>query len=70
MRINGAKTKKICWRVTVKINNDIVFLKEYTSLKNVGEDLGFTYNRVSELATGRIKQKDGVFEPTYIFDKL
>ncbi len=70
MKTAGATTQKLCWKVSVKINDEIVFDKEYPSLKFVGNDLGLTYNRISELAIGRIKQRKGTFEPLYIFEKL
>ena len=70
MRKSGAKTEKLCWNLKV-INNDItIFEKDYPTLKFVGEDLGFKYNRVVELATGRKKQQEGIFDSKYIFTKI
>ncbi len=70
MRTTGAQTSKICWKVSVKVNDIIVFDKEYPSLKKVGEDLGFSYNRISEMANGRIKHKGGTYEPIYSFERI
>lgn len=70
MRKTGSKTEKICWNLKV-VNNDVVlFEKDYPSLKNIGDDIGFKYNRVVELATGRKKQQSGKYDSRYIFTKL
>lgn len=70
MRKNGAKTNKICWNLKVLNNGNILFEKNYPSLMNIGEDLGFKYNRVVEMATGRKKQATGIYDSQYIFTKL
>ena len=70
MRKAGAKTEKICWNLKVVNNENILFEKDYPSLKVIGEDLGFKYNRVVELATGRKKQNEGKYDSKYIFTKL
>jgi len=70
MRTSGAETNKMCWKVSVKLNENVIFDKEYPSLKKVGSDLGFSYNRISEMANGRIKHKGGTFEPVYVFERI
>lgn len=70
MRKSGAKTEKLCWNLKVLNNEVIVFEKDYPTLKTVGEDLGFKYNRVVELATGRKKQNEGKYDSKYIFVKI
>ena len=70
MRKSGAKTEKLCWNLKVVNNENVIFEKDYPTLKNVGEDLGFKYNRVVELATGRKKQQEGIYDSKYIFTKI
>ena len=70
MRKTGATTSKICWNLKVLNNDTILFEKEYPSLKMIGDDIGFKYNRVVELATGRKKQQTGTYDSVYVFTKL
>ena len=70
MRKSGAKTEKICWNLKVINNENTLFEKDYPSLKVIGDDLGFKYNRVVELATGRKKQQSGKYDSVYVFTKL
>ena len=70
MRKSGAKTEKLCWNLKVINNENILLDKDYPSLKVIGDDLGFKYNRVVELATGRKKQNEGLYDSKYIFTKL
>lgn len=70
MRKAGSKTEKICWNLKVLNNGNVLFEKDYPSLKSVGNDIGFKYNRVVELATGRKKQQTGTYDSKYIFTKL
>lgn len=70
MRKSGAKTEKICWKLKVINNDNIIFEKDYPSLKVIGDDIGFKYNRVVELATGRKKQQTGKYDSIYVFTKL
>tara|TARA_R110000823_G_scaffold196726_2_gene328019 strand:- start:942 stop:1157 length:216 start_codon:yes stop_codon:yes gene_type:complete len=70
MRKDGSTTKKICWKLQIKNDDNIIFEKEYTTLKAMPEDLGITYNRVVELATGRKKQKGGKYDSIYVFEKI
>lgn len=49
MRTKGAKTKKNCWRVTIKQGEIILHFSEYKTLKDAGEDLGLTYSQICEL---------------------
>lgn len=70
MRTEGAKTGKICWNLKIINNGNIIFNKDYPSLKVIGDDIGYTYNRVVELANGRIKPKVGLYDSQYVFSKI
>ena len=70
MRKSGASTKKECWNLKIVNNNNVLFDKNYPSLKLIGEDIGYKYNRVVELSIGRKKQQSGVYDSQYIFTKI
>ena len=70
MRKEGSITNKLCWNLKIMMNDNIVFEKDYTTLKSMPEDLGLTYNRVVELATGRKKQNGGKYDSVYVFTKI
>lgn len=70
MRNNGDKTKKECWNLKILNNDAVLFDKNYPSLKVIGEDIGYKYNRVVELSIGRKKQASGKYDSQYIFTKL
>lgn len=70
MRKNGCDTMKNCWNLQIVNNGNILFSKDYPSLKVIGADIGFKYNRVQELATGRKKQQSGKYDSVYLFTKL
>lgn len=61
---------KNCWNLQIVNNGTVLFSKDYPSLKFIGADIGFTYNRVQELATGRKKQQSGKYDSVYLFKKL
>ena len=44
--------------------------KEYKTLKAISNELGLSYNIVSEMVLGRKKNKSGRYEPQYIFNRL
>lgn len=70
MRKSGAKTEKICWNLKIMNNGNELFNKDYPSLKVIGDDIGYKYNRIVELATGRKKQQTGTYDSIYLFTKL
>ena len=39
MRKSGAKTEKLCWNLKVINNENVIFEKDYPTLKNVGNDI-------------------------------
>jgi len=70
MRKSGASTRKECWNLKIVNNNNVLFDKNYPSLKVIGEDIGYKYNRVVELSIGRKKQQSGIYDSQYIFTKI
>jgi len=58
MRTKDAKTKKLCWNVTISQSGVILHNQDYTTLRKAGEDLGLTYSQICELGpNGRCKKK-------------
>lgn len=58
MRTKNAKTKKLCWDILIKQGDYILHNKQYTTLREAGEDLGLTYSQICELGPkGRCKKK-------------
>jgi hypothetical protein len=58
MRTKDAKTKKLCWNVTIIQSGVILHNQDYTTLKKAADDLGLTYSQICELGpNGRCKKK-------------
>lgn len=58
MRTKDARTKKLCWNVTITQSGVILHNQDYTTLKKAGDDLGLTYSQICELGpNGRCKKK-------------
>jgi hypothetical protein len=70
MRTKGAVTNKSCWRCIVKMGDEELLNKDYTTLTSVGKDLGFTYHQVVEISNKRKKNKKGLYEPQYQIFKI
>ena len=70
MRTKGANTKKLCYNLKIEINDEVIKNKDFTTLKEIADDCGFTYNRVVEMMRGRKKQLSGKYEPKYYINKI
>ena len=70
MRKSGDITNKICWKLIIELNDEVVLDKEFKTLKDVSNELGLSYNIVSEMVLGRKKNKSGRYEPKYTFSRL
>tara|TARA_R110000803_G_scaffold83226_1_gene149377 strand:+ start:667 stop:879 length:213 start_codon:yes stop_codon:yes gene_type:complete len=70
MRKTGDITNKICWKLIIELNDEVVLDKEFKTLKDVSNELGLSYNIVSEMVLGRKKNKSGRYEPKYTFSRL
>tara|TARA_R100001015_G_C4634648_1_gene201617 strand:+ start:4889 stop:5218 length:330 start_codon:yes stop_codon:yes gene_type:complete len=58
MRIKGSKTNKKCWSVVITQGDIELHNKEYTTLKEAGNDLGLSYSQICELGpNGRNKKR-------------
>ena len=70
MRKIGDLTQKICWKLEISVNDNIVFENEYSTLKDIAQELGYSYNVVSEMVMGRKKNKKGRYDTQYSIKKL
>jgi hypothetical protein len=70
MRKEGSITNKLCWNLKIYVNDNIIFQKDYTTLKSMTNDLGISYERIVNLANNRIKQSGGKYDSIYKFTKI
>lgn len=70
MRKTGSKTCAKCWKLEVMNQNAPLFSGEYSTLKEISNELGMTYNQIVELSSGRKKQPNGRYDTSYRFTKL
>ena len=72
MRTKGAKTSKTCWELKIFYPDYIVKEGKYKTLQDVADDLGLSYNQVSEMTNkGRNKTKSKYsFYPTIHLTKI
>jgi hypothetical protein len=70
MRKEGSITNKLCWNLKITNNDNIIFEKDYTTLKSMTNDLGISYERIVNLSNNRIKQSVGKYDSVYVFTKI
>ena len=59
MRKKGSNTLKKCWKCQVINQNETIYENEYSTLKQIANDLGLSYSQVVELSSGRKKDSKG-----------
>tara|TARA_R110000824_G_scaffold250374_3_gene439169 strand:+ start:165 stop:455 length:291 start_codon:yes stop_codon:yes gene_type:complete len=69
-RKKGATTKKDCFNLKIVFKDEVIFNEDFKTLKNIADELSFTYNRVIEMTRGRKKELNGKYEPKYIIGKI
>ena len=70
MRKIGDITQKICWKLQIVVNDNIIYEQKYSTLKDIAEELGYSYNIVSEMVMGRKKNRKGKYDTQYSIKKL
>lgn len=70
MRKKGSNTLKLCWDCEVLNQNDTIFKGQYSTLKEIANELGLTYSQVVELSSGRKKDNKGRFDTNYRFTRI
>ena len=70
MRKSGDTTNKICWNLSIFNNDKEIFNRDFKTLKDISNELGLSYNIVSEMSLGRKKNKKGKFDTKYFFTRI
>jgi len=60
MRQKGSKTNKLCWDVLIKQGDIELHHKQYSTLRQAGDDLGLTYSQICELGPNGRNKKKGI----------
>tara|TARA_R110000824_G_scaffold2946_2_gene13444 strand:- start:4073 stop:4417 length:345 start_codon:yes stop_codon:yes gene_type:complete len=56
MRTKDAKTNKLCWKLNVSCDGQLIKMGKYSTLQQIASELGMSYSQVSELTpNGRKK---------------
>jgi len=70
MRKIGDITQKICWKLQIVVNDNIIYEQKYSTLKDIANELGYSYNVVSEMVMGRKKNRNGKYDTQYSIKKI
>ena len=70
MRKKGSNTTKLCWKCEVLNQNETIYTNEYSTLKQIANDLGLSYSQVVELSSGRKKDNKGRYDTNYRFTRI
>ncbi len=57
MRLTNSKAKCEIWNCSIKEEDNIKFNKNYSTLKEMGDDLGMTYSQITDLKNKRSNRK-------------
>jgi len=70
MRKKGSITKAMCWRCDVVNQNETIYSNEYSTLKEIANDLGLSYSQIVEISAERKKQPTGRYDTSYKLTKI
>lgn len=70
MRTKGSQTNALCWECKVMNQGQVIHEGKYKTLKEMAEDIGYSYNQVVELSSGRRKKHSGKYDSTYLINKI
>lgn len=70
MRKKGSNTTKLCWDCEVINQNEIIFKGQFSTLKEISNELGLSYSQIVELSTGRKKDNKGRYDTNYRFTRI
>ena len=70
MRKKGSNTLKLCWDCEVLNQNEIVFKGQFSTLKEIANELGLSYSQVVELSSGRKKDNKGRYDTNYRLKRI
>jgi len=70
MRKEGCKTIAKCWIVEVFNQNETIFKGEFSTLKEIANELGLSYSQIVEISAERKKQPTGRYDTSYKLTKI
>ena len=70
MRKKGCSTKVDCWDLKVHNCDKCIHQQKYKTLKDMADDLGYSYNQMVEMSSGRKKKGKGKYDTQYEIIKL
>tara|TARA_R110000737_G_scaffold129543_3_gene161824 strand:+ start:2212 stop:2583 length:372 start_codon:yes stop_codon:yes gene_type:complete len=70
MRTKGSATNALCWECKVINQDQVIHEGKYKTLKDMATDIGYSYNQVVELSSGRRKKHSGKYDSTYLINKI
>ena len=71
MRKSGASTRKKCWKLIIhNYKKELLLSKDYSTLSDISEELGFSYNVVNDIFNGRKRPSKGRYDTQYQIIKL
>lgn len=70
MRKKGSATLKKCWNCEVLNQNETIFKGEFSTLKEIANELGLSYSQVVELSSGRKKDNKGRYDTNYRLSRI
>ena len=70
MRKKGSNTLKLCWECEVLNQNETIFKGQFTTLKEIANELGLSYSQVVELSSGRKKDNKGRYDTNYRLKRI
>ena len=71
MRKSGNNTKKKCWKLIIhNYKKELILSKDYSTLSQIGEELGYTYNVVNDMVRGRKQPSKGRYDSQYLIIRL
>lgn len=71
MRKSGSSTRKKCWKlIVIDFRNEVILSKDYSTMREIADELGYTYNIVNDMFNGRTKGRKGRYDTRYEIIKL
>jgi hypothetical protein len=71
MRKSGASTRKKCWKLIIHNHKkELLLSKDFSTLSEIAEELGYSYNVVNDIFNGRKRPSKGRYDTQYKIIKL
>mgnify|MGYP003676271840 FL=1 len=61
----------MCWKLIIhNYKKELILSKDYSTLSQIGEELGYTYNVVNDMVRGRKQPSKGRYDSQYLIIRL